>query len=141
MELYPEGRLAKAAAMGHAEAEIDIARQPDEVWAVVGDFGGLDNWLQSVESCRLEGENRVLSMMNMEITETLRRKDDDARQLVYGITAGVPVQHHEATITVAPGGDGSHVTWAVDTDDAMTDMMIGIYQQGLQALKQHVESP
>ena len=82
MNLYPEGRLAKAAAMGHAEAEIDIARKPEEVWAVVGDFGGLDNWLQGVESCRLEGDNRVLSMMNMDITETLRKKDDDARQLV-----------------------------------------------------------
>ena len=127
--------------MGQAEADIEIARKPDEVWAVVSDFGALDAWLPGVESCRQEGENRVLSMMNMEITETLRRKDDAARQLVYGITAGVPVERHEATITVSPEGDGSKVTWAVDTDDAMTDMMIGIYQQGLQALKQHVENP
>ena len=140
MDLYPERRRAKAAAMGHAQAEIDIARPPDDVWAVVSDFGSLDRWLQGVDSCRLEGEDRVISMMNMDITETLRKKDDDARQLVYGITAGVPVEFHEATITVAPSGDGSNVTWAVDTDDAMTEMMIGIYQQGLVALKEHVES-
>ena len=39
-----------------------------------------------------------------------------------------------------PAGDGAKVTWAVDTDDAMTDMMSQIYQQGLVALKEHVES-
>ena len=37
-----------------------------------------------------------------------------------------------------PDGDGSVVTWAVDTDDAMTDMMQSIYQQGLEALKTHL---
>jgi carbon monoxide dehydrogenase subunit G len=78
-------------------------------------------------------------MMGMEITERLVRKDDDARQLVYGIVSGAPVEHHEATITVHPDGDGSRVTWAVDTDDAMTEMMGQIYQGGLVALKEHAE--
>jgi len=79
-------------------------------------------------------------MMNMQITEHLMSKDDGARQIVYGITDGVPVEKHKATITVHPDGDGSRVTWEVDTDDAMTDMMSQIYQQGLVALKEHVES-
>ena len=125
--------------MGQAEAGIEIERKPDEVWAVVGDFGGLATWLPGVESCRVEGDDRHLAMMGLEITEHLIRKDDDARQVVYGITDGVPVGHHEATITVRPDGDGSAVTWAVDTDDAMTDMMISIYQQGLESLKNHLE--
>ena len=121
------------------QTDITIARKPDEVWAVVGDFGGLEKWLPGVDSCRQQGDDRLLSMMNMEITETLVRKDDDARQIAYSISAGVPVEHHEATITVAPEGDGSHVTWAVDVDDAMTEMFIGIYRQGLEALKTHLE--
>ena len=78
--------------------------------------------------------------MNMKITEHLIKKDDAGKQLVYGITDGVPVERHEATITVSPAGDGSKVTWAVDTDDAMTEMMSQIYQQGLVALKEHVEA-
>ena len=126
--------------MGKAAVDIDIKADPDKVWGVVSDFGGLDTWLPGVDSCRREGDDRFLEMMNMNITEHLVKKDDAAKQLVYGITDGVPVEHHEATITVAPAGDGSNVTWEVDTDDAMTDMMSQIYQQGLVALKEHVES-
>jgi len=126
--------------MGKAETDIDIKADPDKVWAVISDFGGLDRWLPGVESCRQEGDDRHLAMMGMNITEHLMKKDDAGKRLVYGITDGVPVQHHEATITVAPAGDGSKVTWAVDTDDAMTEMMSQVYQQGLVALKEHVES-
>ena len=126
--------------MGQAEMDINIRKAPDEVWKVVGDFGGLSDWLPGVESCRLEGDDRHIAMMGMEITEHLVDKDDGARRLVYGITAGAPVQHHRATITVHPDGDASRVTWEVDTDDAMVEMMGQIYQQGLVALKEHVEN-
>jgi mxaD protein len=125
--------------MGKAEVDIDINGKPDEVWAVIGDFGGLGTWMPGVDSCRLEGDDRILGMMGMEITEHMVRKDDDARQLVYGIVSGAPVERHEATITVHPNGDGCRVTWAVDTDDAMTEMMGQMYQQALVALKEHVE--
>jgi carbon monoxide dehydrogenase subunit G len=126
--------------MGKAAVDIDIKASPDQVWTVVSDFGGLDTWLPGVDSCRQDGDDRFLEMMNMNITEHLVKKDDAGMQLVYGITDGVPVEHHQATITVTPAGDGSKVTWEVDTDDAMTDMMSQIYQQGLVALKEHVES-
>ncbi len=125
--------------MGQAETAIKIDRKPEEVWGVVGDFGALDKWLPGVESCRLEGDDRHLAMMGMELTEHLMEKDDDAHRISYGITAGVPVERHQATVTVQPSEDGSLVTWAVDTDDAMTELMIGIYQQGLEALKKHLE--
>ena len=125
--------------MGKAEVDIDIKRTPDEVWAVIGDFGGIGTWMPGIDSCRVEGDDRHLAMMGMEITEHLVRRDDDARQIIYGITAGAPVERHEATITVHPDGDGSRVTWAVDTDDAMTEMMSQMYQQGLVSLKEHVE--
>ena len=79
-------------------------------------------------------------MMGMEITERLERRDDDAREIVYGIVGGVPgVANHKATITVVPDGAASHVTWDVEVEpDEMTDMMHGIYQQSLQALKDHL---
>jgi carbon monoxide dehydrogenase subunit G len=125
--------------MGQAQAEIDINAAPDKVWAAIADFGGLGAWMPGIESCELTGEDRVLKMMGMEITERLVKKDDAGRALTYSIVSGVPIERHEATITVAGEGDASHVTWAVDTDDAMTDMMQGMYQQGLAALKAHAE--
>jgi carbon monoxide dehydrogenase subunit G len=126
--------------MGQGQAEIDIKAAPDKVWAAIGDFGGLGTWMPGIESCELQGEDRVLKMMGMEITERLLKKDDDARSITYGIVAGpFPLQKHEATITVAGDGDSSHVTWAVDVDDAMTDMMVKTYEGGLAALKAHAE--
>ncbi len=125
--------------MGKAEVDINIKAAPDKVWAVVGDFAGLAAWLPGVESCKQEGDDRKLEMMGMNITEHLVKRDDGARQIAYCITDGVPVEKHQATITVHPDGDGSRVTWEVDTDDAMTEMMSQIYQQGLVSLKEHVE--
>ena len=126
--------------MGHAEPEVKINAAPDQVWAIVADYGGLAGWMPGVETCRMEGDrDRVIAMMGMEITERLFEKDDAARQLSYGVVAGAPLEQHKVTITVAPEGDGSKVTWAVDVDDAMTEMMGGMYQQALEALKAKAE--
>jgi len=125
--------------VGKARAEIDIDKPAAAVWAVTGDFGGLAGWMPGIESCVVDGDDRILKMMGMEITERLERRDDDERSIVYGIVGGVPVENHKATITVVPNGDGSHVTWDVEVEpDEMTDMMHQIYQQSLQALKDHL---
>ena len=125
--------------MGEARAETTIDRNADEVWATVGDFGRLD-WMPGIESCRVEGDDRFISMFGMEITERQLRRDDAARTLTYGIVGGpVQVEKHEATITVTPQGDASHVTWDVETDDHMVEMMQGSYQGALDALKSKLE--
>ena len=128
--------------MGSATNEIDIDTPADEVWKVVRDFGGLAGWMPGIETCRVEGDDRVIEMMGMELVETLRRCDDDARTLVYGITKGpLPVEHHEATIAVTPTGDASsHVTYSVEvTPDSLTDVMSNAYAGALQSLKSKLE--
>ena len=90
--------------MGTARAEIDIDRPADEVWAVVGDFGGIADWMPGIESCVVDGDDRVLKTMGMEIIERLERRDEEQRELVYAIVGGVPVVNHKATITVVPQG-------------------------------------
>jgi carbon monoxide dehydrogenase subunit G len=124
--------------MGTARAEIDINRPADEVWAVVGDFGGIATWMPGIESCHLDGDDRVIKTMGMEITERLERRDEDERELVYAIVGGVPIINHKATITVVPQGSQSFVTWDVDVDDDMTEVLYQMYQQSLQALKEHL---
>ena len=126
--------------MGSGQAQIDIAGSPDDVWAVVGEFGGISGWMPGIESCRVEGENRILDTMGMTITERLVAKDDAGRAITYEIAEGAPVESHQAVITVSPAGDGSQVTWTVDaTPDEMADLMVTIYQQALDALKTHIE--
>jgi len=125
--------------MGNARAEIDIERPADEVWAVVGDFGGIATWMPGIESCIVDGDDRIIKTMGMEVTERLERRDEAGRELIYAIVGGVPVQNHKATITVVPHGSSSHVTWDVDVDDEMTDLLHQMYQQSLQALKDHLK--
>jgi carbon monoxide dehydrogenase subunit G len=126
--------------MGSGTAAIDINASADEVWKVAGDFGGIGSWMPGIESCRVEGENRILAMMGMTITERLVGRDDAARAITYAIADGVPVESHEATITVTPTGETSHVTWVVEAKpDDMADLMTGMYQQSLEALKATVE--
>jgi carbon monoxide dehydrogenase subunit G len=126
--------------MASAQAAIDIKRSPDEVWATIGDFGGIADWMPGIESCRVEGENRILAMTGMEITERLVSNSDDAHTQTYCIVSGVPVESHQATITVTADGDGSRVTWDVEAQpDEMTGVMQGIYQQTLDALKAKLE--
>lgn len=126
--------------MGTGQAAIDVNGSPDKVWAVVSDFGGIGGWMPGIDSCRVEGDTRILETMGMTISERLVSKDETARSLTYSIVDGAPVESHQAVITVAPDGAGSHVTWVVEaTPDAMADVMATVYQQALEALKQHVE--
>jgi carbon monoxide dehydrogenase subunit G len=128
--------------MGSATTEITIDRPADDVWKLVAEFGGLAEWMPGVDSCVVEGDDRRLSMMGMQIVERLVRRDDDTRTLSYSIVGGdLSVEHHEATITVSPAGDGSHVTWSVDVaPDSLVDVMSGAYDGALKSLKQKAES-
>jgi carbon monoxide dehydrogenase subunit G len=126
--------------VGKGQAAIDIDGSADAVWAVIGDFGGIGGWMPGIESCRVEGEDRVLETMGMTITERLVGRDDEHRTLTYSIIDGAPVETHQGIVTVTPDGEGSHVTWNVDaTPDEMAELLTTIYQGSLDALKAHVE--
>ncbi len=125
--------------MSTARAELTIDKPAADVWAIIGDFGGLASWMPGIESCVIDGDDRILKMTGMEIIERLVRRDDDERQLVYAIVGGVPVINHKSTITVNDEGGTSQVTWDVDVEpDEMADFMHTVYQQSLQALKEHM---
>jgi Polyketide cyclase / dehydrase and lipid transport len=126
--------------MGEARAEITIDRPADDVWAKVGNFGDL-TWMPGIETCEPDGDDRILGMFGMRIVERQFAHDDEARTLTYGIVDGdMKPEVHRATITVMPAGSGSFVTWDVETDDAMVEMMQGAYTGALAALKEQLES-
>jgi hypothetical protein len=125
--------------MGEARAEITIDRPADDVWAVIGNFGEL-TWMPGVETCELDGDDRILGMFGMRIVERQLARDDEERTLTYGIVDGdMKPEVHRATITVMPAGSGSFVTWDVETDDAMVEVMQGAYTGALAALKEQLE--
>ncbi|HLX88008.1 MAG TPA: SRPBCC family protein, partial [Acidimicrobiales bacterium] len=74
--------------MAEGRAEIEIAKPVDDVWAVVGDFGGIAGWMPGIESCRVDEDDRIIAMMGLEVTERLERRDEDAHEIVYRIVGG-----------------------------------------------------
>jgi carbon monoxide dehydrogenase subunit G len=129
--------------MAHAAPEIHIDRDPDAVWAVTGDFAGLDTWMPGITACELEGDDvRSVYMGEMlAAKEKLVERDDAKREIAYSIVDGaMPLDSHLGRITVVADGTGSKVTWAVDaTPDEMAEMLGGIYAGALDALKAHLE--
>ena len=93
--------------MAEGAVDVTVAAAPDEVWAKVGDFGGVGDFFPGIESFRLEGDDRVIGMFGMEIRErSWSRGRRQPRTITYSVVDGVPVESHTATITVEAEGDG-----------------------------------
>ncbi len=76
--------------MAAGAVDVTIAATPDEVWAKVGDFGGVAVLFPAIESFRLEGDDRIIGMFGMEIRERLLARDEESRVLTYSVVDGVP---------------------------------------------------
>lgn len=129
--------------MADGKAEISIERSPDDIWKLLREFGALDQYMPGVESCTLDGDVRTIAMMGIEIKEQLRSLDDNARTIAYSVVESPMgnLESHLATISVAPEGAGSHVTWAVDvTPDELLGLFLPVYEGAVEALKKQLES-
>ena len=121
--------------MAAGAVDVTIAATPDEVWAKVGDFGGIDVLFPGLESFRLEGDDRIIGMFGMEIREKLLARDEERRVLTYSVVGGVPIDSHTATISVEPDGAGSKVIWAYNvTPDEMAPIFGDTYKAALAVL-------
>ena len=121
-----------------AEGAVDrtMGAGPDEVWKRVGDFAGIEDFFPGIDSFRMEGEDRIIGMFGMEIRERLLSRDDATRTITYSVVDGVPIDSHEATITVEPDGEGSKVTWAYAvTPDEMAPIFGDTYKAALASLE------
>jgi len=127
--------------MAEGKAEISINSTPDEVWALVGRFEGLSEWMPGVDSCEMDGDIRKLSVMGMEIHEQLKERDEAARRISYSIVQSpMAMEHHLATISVIAEGDGSRLEWAYDVrPDDMAAAVGGMYEGSVKAVKQQLE--
>jgi carbon monoxide dehydrogenase subunit G len=128
--------------MASGTTETTIERDPAAVWAIVRDFGGLGAWMPGIETCEVEGDDRILGLMGISVRERLVSRDDDKRVLTYSIVESpMNLEHHEATIRVDDANGGSHVTYDVGVSpDHLLDMMVQTYGQALAALKQKAEA-
>lgn len=164
--------VAALPAVGFAQANeltttqsIRIKASPDEVWALVGDFGGISKWFPPAESSRLvlrsrneEGAIRELVRRNgTKVTERLTEYDPYNMRLTYTYADGaVAASDYFSTVQVTDAGNGeTEVVWsgrftrvaywqdpppAGQDDDALRTFFSNVYKAGLGALKSAVEA-
>jgi mxaD protein len=143
---------------------VTIDASVDQVWAKCGDFDALDRWLPAVAKDTLtKGKNNVPGAerhLDVKgggyVNERLLHYSGRAHSYSYSILDSVlPVSDYRATLSVKAAGTGkSVVTWTgtfkrKDTganpadnanDKAATDAIRGVYQSGLDNLKQSLEA-
>jgi mxaD protein len=153
-----------AASVLHVSKQATVDAPPDQVWAKIKNFDGLNTWHPAVEKDEIiggknneVGAERLLSLKGGgTIKERLLAFDDKKHMYKYAILEGVlPVSDYTSTISVEPAGKGkSTVTWsgsfkrkdtgdkpAADAnDETATKTMSGVYEGGLENLKKMMGS-
>lgn len=138
--------LAFALGMGTAQAievhqTATVKGTPEAVWAKIGDFCAINEWLPAVQACEVSEEGgatyRTLALPDgASIKERLI--EETATGYTYEIVESpLPVANYRSTFSVMAEGDGTTVDWhgtfdAKDASNADAEGVIaGIYKAGL----------
>jgi len=163
--LWAEGAAADAKDLEIFHS-IAINAPADEVWAMAGDFGGIQRWSPGTESSRLivrdRNETGAIRLLRRrgdgtQVTEKLLDYDPYNRRMAYTYVDGaVRAADYFSELAVKDAGDGrSVVEWrgrfkrlaywtdnppAGQDDKAALDFLNGAYKTGLDNLKKVLES-
>ncbi|SFM64107.1 SRPBCC family protein [Methylobacterium pseudosasicola] len=123
-----------------------VAAPPATVWKTIGEFCGIGDWHPAVEKCVLSEKGgkkvRTLSLKGGgTIVEEQVARDDRKMDYTYAILESpLPVEGYKSTLSVAPDGKGSKLTWtgsfkAKGAPDAKAEEVVaGIYEGGLKGI-------
>jgi hypothetical protein len=123
---------------------IEVAASPDEVWSLIGDFGGAWHPLTArvgVTGTGIGQLRTIATLDGREIVERLEAIDNVKRCFRYTSIAGMPVSHYTGTLEVKPNGSGSVVDWRTQfvahlhTDRAAKVLVSTLLNTGLESLK------
>ncbi len=114
----------------------------DKVWSEIGGFADIADWhpvFKEAEIVELAGEvHRHLTTIDgdLVIEKLLETGPNFYRYAI--VDSGLPVEDYRATLSCVAEKDGCHVYWAADyepTDPSADDIIIGVYEAGLAALR------
>lgn len=136
--------------MATAQACIDLHINADRIWQLIGGFDTLPDWLPFVPQSALSEGGRVRTLKSIDgdtIIERLLDFNEAGRSYSYTILQGsAPVRDYQSTLRVVSTSEGAQVHWSgsfvpVGISEAEASAMFAtIYQDGLAALKQTLES-
>jgi Polyketide cyclase / dehydrase and lipid transport/Domain of unknown function (DUF4331) len=123
---------------------IELAAAPDEVWSLVGDFGGSWHPLNARITVTGTGIGQLRTIETLdgkEIVERLDAIDNMRRFFRYTSIAGMPVSHYAGLLEVKPKGSGCVVEWRArflanhQSDRAVKALVSTLFTTGLASLK------
>lgn len=143
--------LSAIATAGHAAEvtrEMTVDASPQEVWAFVGPFCAIKDWYPGIDSCaeeKIDGAtHRRLMGGDTEFLEKRLASDEAGKSYSYAIIEGpLPVKDYTATFAVEDEGDQSLVIWTSTfepdgvSEAEAVDAITGVYDTGLEAIKEH----
>ncbi|HJQ85463.1 MAG TPA: SRPBCC family protein [Candidatus Binatia bacterium] len=136
--------------MAEVKVSETIAAPAEKVWALLGDFGGVQKWGGSMlQSCSVEGSGvgavRTIGLPgNQSIRERCEAHDDAGRALTYSIVgkSPIPIRDYVSTCrVVATGPDACRVDWQGRfepdgvPEEAAGEMIRSIYTGGITAVR------
>ncbi len=135
--------------MATVEREREFNISADDMWKVIGEFGGLNKWATGIDGLELTdgGKTRNLTVMGgAKITERLL--DEGDRSYTYSLDPGgaLPVVDYKSTLSVEPKGDAQClVRWRGDfkpaegtPEEAATQIIGMVYDGGLDGMSKAV---
>lgn len=125
-----------------------INSSANNVWKLVGDFGGLDTFVEAITKCTTEIQNadtvRTLTLQDgAEVKEKLEHLDNKKMILEYSILESpMPIKNYKGKMEVNALSDSkSEFTWSSSFEAAegageeMEKTLAGLYSLGVEGLK------
>jgi uncharacterized protein YndB with AHSA1/START domain len=137
-------RPDREASVGTVRIERVIGAPADRVWSALREFGALHTRVAPglIVDTVVEGDVRSVTFAGgLVLRERLIDIDDAGRRIVYSILADV-FEHHSASNTVVPEGEGRYrLVWVVDfLPEEPRDKIEAMMNAGGDAIKTHMEA-
>jgi len=139
--------LANPAAALEVSQSVEVQAPPEQVWALIGGFCSIAKWHPVVKQCSESQDDgaalrRLTTTDGAVLVEKRVQYSDEGMSYTYTIVdSPLPVAGYTSTLAVMGMGDGSMITWSGEfaakgaPDEQAKDVIAGIYEAGLQALK------
>jgi hypothetical protein len=95
---------------------VDLAAPPNQVWTLIGPFGGM--WNPLIAKIQVTGQGvgqlrTIETIDGKQMIDRLEAMDNPQRSYRYTMISGIPAVDFTGTLDVKPKGTGSSVEWSV----------------------------
>jgi carbon monoxide dehydrogenase subunit G len=111
---------------GSVRRHVEIAASADAVWAVVGRPELVHHWFPGMDTCTVDGDQRVITLRTgIPLVEQILTNDPIQRRFQYTLVGGLFQEHLGTVDVIELGPDRSLVTYQSDLRPAAMALVLG----------------